>query len=295
MANPKPQMYAEQQTMFKQAVNQGVLKAVSYAEYCAITPEEAERIFKSIKGKVDFNKPLPEKGARNREAPAREKAPDFTRRPDANEPATARQIETIDKGVADGIIEEPGEKIRKNITKAQASEIIKEIHARRPSELASLSQKDELVRLVKTGRIYPMKAETFYTLTKAEASERISIGKQNERDGKTVEGYDPNYVPKRNQPATAEMKNEIKELVAGNWLNRVSREKWPNLTQEEAGRLIYTGRQRCDRGEPAPPPEHSQNRNQEGPAQETTSQREASTQVLYTSKSQPSIEDDIPF
>ncbi len=60
MATQKPLMTDEQQKKFRQAVNQQVIKPMSYTDYCAITPEQAEeKIREWEKDKtVDFTKPV---------------------------------------------------------------------------------------------------------------------------------------------------------------------------------------------------------------------------------------------
>ena len=121
----------------------------------------------------------------------------------------------------------------------------------------------EIDRLVKEGRIYPMKNETYHTLSKDKASELISIGRYNEGQKIVVEGFDPNYVARRNQPKTPEQEAELKRLVAEKRLNPVPREKWANLTQEEAGKLIFVGQRREEENSFAPPRDHEQTKEQE--------------------------------
>lgn len=246
MAARKPLMTPEQQKNFKEAVEKKLINPLPYDQYCKLTPEEAEKMLKE----VNMGTQAPEKSA-----PAE--------RPGANEPATKFQIKAIDDAVKAGIIEDPGEEVRKNLTKGSASEIISEIHAKRPPEQATESQKKEIDRLVKEGRIYPMKNETYHTLSKDKASELISIGHYNEGQKIVVEGFDPNYVARRNQPKTPEQEAELKRLVAEKRLNPVPREKWANLTQEEAGKLIFVGQRREEENSFAPPRDHEQTKEQE--------------------------------
>ena len=246
MATKKPLMTPEQQNKFKEAVEKKLIPPLPYDQYCKLTPEEAEKMLEKV------NTGTPEV-AKN--APAE--------RPGANDPATKFQIRAIDEAVKAGIIEDPGEEVRTNLTKGAASEIISEIHAKRPPEQATESQKKEIDRLVKEGRIYPMKKETYHSMSKDKASELISIGRYNEGQKIVVEGFDPNYVARRNQPKTPEQEAELKRLVAEKRLNPVPREKWANLTQEEAGKLIFVGQRREEENSFAPPRDHEQTKEQE--------------------------------
>lgn len=246
MATKKPLMTPEQQNKFKEAVEKKLITPLPYEQYCKLTPEEAEKILNGI----DMNT----------QEPVKTSPPTWA---GANDPATKYQINAIDEAVKAGIIEDPGEEFRKNLTKGAASEIISEFHAKRPPEPATESQKKEIDRLVKEGRIYPMKNETYHTLSKDKASELISIGRYNEEQKIEVEGFDPNYVARRNQPKTPEQEAELKRLVSEKRLNPVPREKWGNLTQEEAGKLIFVGQRREEANSFAPPREQEQNKEQE--------------------------------
>ena len=108
-----------------------------------------------------------------------------------------------------------------------------------------------------------MKKETYHSMSKDKASELISIGRYNEEQQVVVEGFDPNYVAKRNQLKTPEQEAELKRLVAEKRLNPSPREKWANLTQEEAGKLIFVGQRREEANSFAPPREQEQNKEQE--------------------------------
>ena len=140
----------------------------------------------------------------------------------------------------------------KALTKGEASKIIAELHAKEPPAPATESQMKEIEKLVKDGRIYPMKTETFNSLSKDKASTLIGIGRMNQGNNIRVEGYDPDYVSKRNQPKTPEQETELKRLVADKRLNPISWDKWKELTQGEAGKLIYVGQQREAANELAP-------------------------------------------
>lgn len=287
----KPQMTPEQQTMFKQAVAQKALEPVPYADYCAVTPEEADKLFESLKGKVDFEQPLPEKN-KTQEAPERAKL-------NADDPATEAQLRAIRKGVDDGFLEGLPENLEE-LTVAEASEYVKEIHAMRPPEPATDAQYKEIDRLVKNGRIYPMKSETYSALSKSDASERIAIGRNNEKEGITVEGYDPDYVPKRNQPMDKEQQDEIDKLVAEGRLNPLSDRQKTSFTQGEAGKLIFIGRKRQEENTFASEFDHS--REQETPEPEKKepekSPKEKEKKSKSSKKSPPKprpYEDDIPF
>lgn len=273
----KPLMTSEQQTMFKQAVAQGALQPYPYKEYCAITPEKAKEILKTLEGKVDFNLPPSEKGGRapSQEAPAQtQETPENPERTkNDNAPASKAQRDAISGAVAAGDWDALDEESWKKLTRKEASDIIRQIHEKRPPELATEGQKKEIVTLVKSGRIYSMSSEKFHSLSKDDASKLISIGRYNEKEGRVVDGYDPNYTVNRNQPKTREQDTELKRLVADKRLNPVSREKWINMTREEAGKLIFIGQQREKEETFAPPP---QSREQENPVPEH-SQEQASS------------------
>lgn len=258
MSRNKPLMTPEQQIMFRKAVAQGVLDPVPYDEYCAITPEQADAKFKELKGKVDFGQPLPEKD-KSKDAPLRKFHP--------NAPATQAQCNAITKGVEDGILDgyPPNWGY---LTVGKASEYVKQIHAQRPPEPATESQMKEIDRLVADGRIYPMKSETYHSLTKSAASERIAIGRNNEKQGITVDGYDPNYVPKRNQLMDKDQAAEIDRLVADKRLNPLSDRQRVEYTQEQAGRLIFLGKKREEENTIASEFERSRSQEPEAPEPE---------------------------
>ena len=295
----RPLMTPEQQAMFKQAVAQGALQHYPYKEYCAITPEKAKEILKTLEGKVDFTQSSLEK---SEQAPAREMSSHAQERTkNDNAPASKAQRDAISGAVAAGDWNALDEESWKKLTKQEASDIIRQIHEKRPPELATEGQKKEVVTLVKTGRIYAMSAEKFHSLSKDEAGKLISIGRYNEREGRVVDGYDPNYTVKRNQPKTREQDTELKRLVADKRLNPVSREKWINMTREEAGKLIFVGQQREKEGILAPPPsrEHSQTQENSVPEQEKREDKaipaKSSAQKGKTVAQKRDIADDIPF
>lgn len=247
MPKTKPLMTPEQQQQFKKAVDQGLIEPIKHADYCKITPEEAEKILADIAGKMPAEAP-----EKTPEAPERspERKPPVIKDPDA--PATRFQKRAISEAVKAGDMEEIPRERWDALTKGEASKIISELHAKMPPAPATESQMREIDRLVKDGRIYPMKTETYNNLSKDKASTQIGIGRMNEEKNIRVEGYDPNYVSKRNQPMTDEQKDLLRKLVADKRLNPVSREKWGTLTQGEAGKLIFIGQQREAAGSLAP-------------------------------------------
>ena len=251
MAKSKPLMTPEQQKMFKQAVAAKAIPHMDYEDYCKITPKEAEKMLKAVEGKVDFKspeKPDPEAP----EAPEKEserKAPVIK---DPDSPATKFQKRALSEAVKAGHMEALPEDQWKALTKGEASKIIAELHAKEPPAPATESQMKEIEKLVKDGRIYPMKTETFNSLSKDKASTLIGIGRMNQGNNIRVEGYDPDYVSRRDQPMTEEQKTELKRLVADKRLNPIPRDKWNTLTQGDAGKLIYVGQQREAANELAP-------------------------------------------
>lgn len=297
----RPLMTPEQQTMFKQAVAQGALQPYPYKEYCAITQEKAKEILKTLEGKVDFSQSPPEKGGRTpaRETPSQEQIPPERTNND-NTPASKAQRDAISEAVTAGDWDALDEESWKKLTRKEASDIIRQIHEKRPPELATEGQKKEIVTLVKSGRIYSMSSEKFHSLSKTDASKLISIGRYNEKEGRVVDGYDPNYTVNRNQPKTREQDTELKRLVADKRLNPVSREKWINMTREEAGKLIFIGQQREKEETFAPPSqsrEHSQEQENPAPekkAPEKTPGKSAAKKGNAPEKARD-YDDDIPF
>lgn len=240
-------MTPEQQKMFKKAVAENSIPAMKYEDYCKITPEQAEKM---LKGFADKAGPAP--GSRTEHHAPEIKDPDS--------PATKFQKRALAEAVKNGHLERLPDDQWKNLTKGEASKIIAEVHAKQPPEPATEAQMQEIEKLVKDGRIYPMKTETFNSLSKEKASRLIGTGRMNLEKDVRVEGYDPNYVSRRNQPCTKEQKDELKRLVAEKRLNPVFREKWNSLTQGEAGKLIYVGKQREAANEFAPERERSSER-----------------------------------
>ena len=278
MAKPKPKMTPEQQKLFKEAVEAKLIEPMKYADYCMITPEQAEDMLRDVREKLPSA--APEK-APEAPAPAPERKIEI-KDPDA--PATKFQKRAISDAVKAGHIEELPRDQWDALTKGEASRIIGEIHAKQPPAPATESQMREIDKLVKDGRIFPMKTETYNSLSKEKASELIGIGRMNRDNDTRVEGYDPNYVSRRSQPKTPEQETELKRLVAEKRLNPVSREKWNTLTQGEAGKLIYIGREREAANEVAPPREQSRER-EANPGPEKPAPR----------KPAPSRADDMPW
>ena len=244
MAKPKPLMTPEQQKMFKKAVAEKVIPVMKYEDYCKITPEEAEKMLKAVADKVDFNSGKTPEQSKAPEAPEKEPEKKVPEIKDPDSPATKFQKRALSEAVKAGHMEALPEKQWKALTKGEASKIITELHAKQPPAPATESQMKEIEKLVKDGRIYPMKTETFNSLSKDKASTLIGIGRMNQGNNIRVEGYDPDYVSRRNQPMTEEQKTELKRLVAENRLNPISRDKWQDMTQGDAGKLIYVGQQR---------------------------------------------------
>ena len=254
MAKAKPKMTPEQQKLFKEAVEAKLIEPMKYADYCKITPEQAEEMLRDVKDRLPSA--APEKTV---ETPA----PEIERKreiKDPDAPATKFQKRAISEAVKAGHMEELPKDKWDALTKGEASRIIGEIHAKQPPAPATESQMKEIEKLVKDGRIFPMKADTYNSLSKDKASTLIGIGRMNLESNTRVEGYDPNYVPRRSQPKTPEQENELKRLVAEKRLNPVPREQWNSLTQGEAGKLIYVGQQREAANEFAPPREFSRDR-----------------------------------
>ena len=251
MAKPKPLMTPEQQKMFKKAVAEKAIPPVKYEDYCKITPEEAEKMLKAVADKVDFSpeKPPEPKATETPEKTPEKKAPEIK---DPDSPATKFQKRAIAEAVKAGHMERLPEEQWKNLTKGEASKIIAELHAKQPPEPATESQMQEIEKLVKDGRIYPMKTETYNSLSKDKASTLIGLGRMNKENNVRVEGYDPNYVSRRDQPKTPEQEAEITRLVKEKRLNPVPFSSWRSMTQGEAGRLIYVGQQREAANELAP-------------------------------------------
>ncbi len=244
MAKPKPLMTPEQQKMFKKAVAEKAIPVMKYEDYCKITPEEAGKMLKAVAGKVDFNAEKTPEQSKAPEAPEKipeRKAPEIK---DPDSPATKFQKRALSEAVKAGHMEALPEEQWKALTKGEASKIITELHAKQPPAPATESQMKEIEKLVKDGRIYPMKTETYNSLSKDKASTLIGIGRMNQEQNVRVEGYDPNYVSRRDQPMTEEQKTELKRLVADKRLTPIPRYKWKTLTQGDAGKLVYVGQQR---------------------------------------------------
>ena len=280
MAKPKPQMTPEQQKMFKMAVAAKAIRTMKYEDYCKITPKEAEKMLNAVADKVNFN---PEKEPEHEAEKTQERHAPAIKDPSAH--ATKFQRRAIAEAVLAGHMEKLPEDQWKNLTKGEASRIISEIHAKQPPIPATESQMQEIEKLVKDGRIYPMKTETWNSLSKEKASRLIGIGRMNQENDVRVDGYDPDYVSRRDQPRTPEQAAEIKRLVAEKRLNPVPFEYWRSLTQDKAGQLIYIGQQREAANEFAPEREQTRERS------DAKKQPERSAAAGPA----PSIDDDIPF
>ena len=251
MAKPKPLMTPEQQKMFKKAVADKAIPAMKYEDYCKITPEQADEMLKAVAVKAPSapgKAPEPQPAGSPEKTPEK-KAPEIK---DPDSPATKFQKRAIAEAVKAGQMERLPEDQWKDLTKGGASKIIAELHAKQPPAPATESQMQEIEKLVKDGRIYPMKTETYNSLSKDKASTLIGLGRMNKENDVRVEGYDPNYVSKRDQPKTPEQEAEITRLVKEKRLNPVSFSNWKSLTQGEAGKLIYIGQQREAANELAP-------------------------------------------
>ena len=251
MAKPKPLMTPEQQKMFKKAVADKAIQPVKYEDYCKITPEQADEMLKAAAAKAPAapgKAPEPQKQEAPEKTPER-KAPEIK---DPDSPATKFQKRAIAEAVKAGQMERLPEDQWNNLTKGGASRIIAELHAKQPPAPATDSQMQEIEKLVKDGRIYPMKTETYNSLSKDKASTLIGIGRMNQEQNIRVEGYDPDYVSRRDQPKTPEQEAEITRLVKEKRLNPVPFSNWKSLTQGEAGKLIYIGQQREAANELAP-------------------------------------------
>ena len=291
MAKAKPKMTPEQQKMFKKAVAEGAMPAMKYEDYCKITPQEAEKMLKAVADKVDFSsekKPERETQATPEAPGTQEKKPE--RKPpeikDPDSPATKFQKRAISEAVKAGQMERLPEDQWNNLTKGGASKIIAELHAKQPPAPATESQMQEIEKLVKDGRIYPMKTETYNSLSKDKASTLIGIGRMNQEQNIRVEGYDPDYVSRRDQPKTPEQEAEITRLVKEKRLNPVPFSNWKSLTQGEAGRLIYVGQQR-------------EAANELAPERDRTHEREAAPnpekEKFPAKRPVPSMADDMPM
>ena len=251
MAKPKPLMTPEQQKMFKKAVADKAIPSVKYEDYCKITPEQADEMLKAVAAKAPSapGKAPEPKTPESPEKTPEKKAPEIK---DPDSPATKFQKRAIAEAVKAGQMERLPEDQWKDLTKGGASKIIAELHAKQPPAPATESQMQEIEKLVKDGRIYPMKTETYNSLSKDKASTLIGLGRMNKENDVRVEGYDPDYVSKRNQPKTPEQEDEITRLVKEKRLNPVPFSNWKSLTQGEAGKLIYIGQQREAANELAP-------------------------------------------
>ena len=252
MPKAKPLMTPEQQKSFKAAVAAKAIEALPYGDYCKITPEEADKLLKEAEQKMKvMDKPsqAPTQSMEKENAGKERPAPTI-KDPDA--PATVSQKRAISEAVKAGDMESIPKEQWETLTKGEASKILGELYARKPPAPATESQMREINKLVKEGRIFPMKTETYNSLSKDKASTLIGIGRMNEENNRTVEGYDPDYVSRQDQPMTADQSLELKRLVAEKRLNPVPREEWRNLTQGAAGKLIYIGHERENAGELAP-------------------------------------------
>ncbi|MBO4631642.1 MAG: hypothetical protein J5858_06940, partial [Lentisphaeria bacterium] len=200
--------------------------------------------------------------------------------------ATKFQKRAISEAVKAGQMERLPEDQWNNLTKGGASKIIAELHAKQPPAPATESQMQEIEKLVKDGRIYPMKTETYNSLSKDKASTLIGIGRMNQEQNIRVEGYDPDYVSRRDQPKTPEQEAEITRLVKEKRLNPVPFSNWKSLTQGEAGRLIYVGQQR-------------EAANELAPERDRTHEREAAPnpekEKFPAKRPVPSMADDMPM
>ena len=293
MAKPKPLMTPEQQKMFKKAVADKAIQPVKYEDYCKITPEQADEMLKAAAAKAPAapgKAPEPQKQEAPEKSPEK-KAPEIK---DPDSPATKFQKRAIAEAVKAGHMERLPEEQWKNLTKGEASKIIAELHAKQPPEPATESQMQEIEKLVKDGRIYPMKTETYNSLSKDKASTLIGLGRINKENNVRVEGYDPNYVSRRDQPKTPEQEAEITRLVKEKRLNPVYHANWRSMTQGEAGRLIYVGQQREAANEFAPDREKKHEREQPG-GQDSPAKKGKEKVAVKGRDSFTISDDDIPF
>lgn len=234
MAKEVEAMTAEQKKIIKEAVASKKIDAIPREEYAKLTKASAQKL---IDTKIN---PKPAKQAPEAKGGTDEKA-------------TRHQLNAIAEAVENGEMEKLPADEWKSLTKADATKIISDLWAKRPPEPATDSQKERITELVKAGHLSPMGREKFHELDKIHASKLISIGKHNQEQGKTVEGYDPNYKPLRgDDPASKEQKERIKELVHGGYLNGVPGHKWDKMTVQKASQLIFVGNNRETAGEKAP-------------------------------------------
>lgn len=241
----------EQKAVIREAIKAKVIPSMEINAWKALTEKEAKKMIKDQNLIEATQQKLEEKAL-----------PKVVK--DGNEPATKHQIQAIRVAVAKGEIDRLNPEEFKNLTKQKAFDIISDLHSKRPTELATSGQKERLYELINKGHLRPIKKEIWIELTKDEASEKINIGSYLEKEGKTYDGYDPSKAPAEKEksnfydPMTDSQKERLSALVSEGYLNKIDKARWSSLTIEDAGKLIYIGKQRESRGEKAPEPQAKQ-------------------------------------
>ena len=158
-----------------------------------------------------------------------------------NEPATDAQKKVIGHAVKQG--EYPRFEADKwqALTKGEAAGIITELRGDKEIP-ASNAQKRKLSDLIHRGFRKGLKRETFANLTSDMAKNMIWHAVQQEKTGKTIEGFVPRQRLAPNAPATERQKNRLTQLINDGFVPRITPQLWAKMTHEQATEQITRGK-----------------------------------------------------
>ena len=158
-----------------------------------------------------------------------------------NEPATNAQKKVIGRAVKDSLYPRIEPEKWQALTKGEAAEIITELRGDQPVP-ASDAQKRKLADLIHRGFRKGLKRETFANLTCEMAKNMIWHAVQQEKTGKTIEGFTPRTRLAPNAPATERQKERLTQLIKDGYIPRISQHWWERLTHEQATEQITRGK-----------------------------------------------------
>ena len=157
-----------------------------------------------------------------------------------NEPATTAQKKVIGRAVKENLHPRFTTEKWQALTKGEAAEIITKLRGSEPIP-ASRAQKHKLADLIHRGFRKGLKRETFNNLTSEMAKNMIWHAVQQEKTGKTVEGFTPRTRLAPNAPATERQKNRLTQLIHDGFVPRIAPGLWAKMTHEQATEQITRG------------------------------------------------------